>query len=397
MRFNDLVLKYGEDYKHWKEADIEENQSNSENVRKYYYDKKIHTQKGWNICAFARNMVFAPDMYVSDIWYIPAVCVSENEGNIIKIKYRYYNSEEEFQKVSRKVAKMLLSGFVVEKYPLWMNKAYCFPASLENINIDNHYVCIEAETDEYNLDTSWKLVRGNKYEDGSKIYYSPSDKFGNIIDKFNSYIEKNIGGLFGLISVAELGWHVDVLESDEKKISVKYEYEDDMPENESRIIDLFGEYICKGLHECMEEYRCIIIYSKAIEDFVDNTLIIKYGADKEKREEYFEKIVMYVMAHEIFHAYQDFKTNNLKSVKRLKNTDDFDKIETYAEYFALRFIKDVLKDEEVFNMMVRMRYEDTDSDYRDSINYFGDIKDDGSEKRFYELFKSWEDNKNYKF
>ena len=151
------------------------------------------------------------------------------------------------------------------------------------------------------------------------------------------------------------------------------------------------------MHECKKEDRCIIIYSKAIEDLVDNTLIIKYGADKEKREKYFEKIVMYVMAHEIFHAYQDFKTNNLKSVKRLKNTDDFDKIETYAEYFALRFIKDVLKDEEVFNMMVRMRYEDMDSDYRDSINYFGDIKDDGSEKRFYELFKSWEDNKNYKF
>lgn len=396
MRFNDLVLKYGEDYKHWEKENIKENQSNSENVRKYYYEKKIHEEKGWDICAFARNMVFVPDRYVSDIWYIPSVCVSENEGKIIKIKYQYCISEDDFQKVSKRIDKMLLSGREV-KYPLWMDKDYCFPVSVENMNIDNHHVYIEAETGEYNLNTSWKLVRGNKYEDGSKIYYSPSEKLGNIIDKFNSYIEKNIGGLFGLISVAELGWHVDVLESDEKKISVKYEYEDDMPENESRIIDLFGEYICKGLHECMEEYRCIIIYSKAIEDFVDNTLIIKYGADKEKREEYFEKIVMYVMAHEIFHAYQDFKTNNLKSVKRLKNTDDFDKIETYAEYFALRFIKDVLKDEEVFNMMVRMRYEDTDSDYRDSINYFGDIKDDGSEKRFYELFKSWEDNKNYKF
>ena len=27
MRFNDLVLKYGEDYKHWKEADIKDDSS----------------------------------------------------------------------------------------------------------------------------------------------------------------------------------------------------------------------------------------------------------------------------------------------------------------------------------------------------------------------------------
>lgn len=110
---------------------------------------------------------------------------------------------------------------------------------------------------------------------------------------------------------------------------------------------------------------------------------------KTKENVFIDRISMvnYVLAHEFFHAYQDFCVCFEKMDRELGRFQGDDRIESFAEYFALRFLKDVLKDETLFQYMKESREASRKRSaelgkkdpYGDAVSLFGDIEKDTTE------------------
>lgn len=107
-------------------------------------------------------------------------------------------------------------------------------------------------------------------------------------------------------------------------------------------------------------------------------------------------IYVYVLAHEIFHAWQDYHiglwhtSKNLASDKRKRG---FEESETLAEFFAIHFVWSILKNKPLAfllcaNRMREMEYVGPNG-YTDVVNK--NVLCDNSKKDFFKELSAWED------
>lgn len=412
MKFEDLALSYGEDFEKCVDDYNKENNnhlSGYEAVRWYYYKMKFNDINGMDICSFARNMFFCSTK--NKMWFfnnensknrvkfIPDSYRADTKGKKITIIYDFKNKYFEY------VCKFLLLGILDESFFLYAdsindgkrlddftNKLY--PACLGNFNIEKRTI---SET-EHIINTGWKMVNLNDYRfdimpeviGRAKSLEEISPNWKEIVNSFNESLNQTHGSVFDILSTCELGWHVLIYETGKMDSKAKKE----------GCFDELGCYVWGtnakqdelNVDMYNREYRYICVFTKTIEDYV--TGLIRKNSDildENRSDEYCNMVTMSVMAHEMFHAYQDFKVNFQNSKK------EHDLIETYAEYFGLIFIKDILKEDELFETLVRdwESYDGNDEDlleYKNALTFFGDIREDASKKTFAKFLNEWEMN-----
>lgn len=226
------------------------------------------------------------------------------------------------------------------------------------------------------IDLGWKLIQKEEVLNAGYV---------RAMQQLNSFIGFENQDIFdeGLIQKKqELGWNVDVH-------FVRKNPEREMTERDiEKILSdgavTFGEY--SGVHSKVldsgaESFAAIYIYADILEAFVNYA--------KTKENVFIDRISMvnYVLAHEFFHAYQDFCVCFEKMDRELGRFQGDDRIESFAEYFALRFLKDVLKDETLFQYMKESRDASRKRSaelgkkdpYGDAVSLFGDIEKDTTE------------------
>lgn len=410
MKFEDLALSYGEDFVKCVDDYNKKNNnhlSEYEAVRWYYYKMKFNDINGMDICSFARNMFFCStknkmwfsnDEHSKDrAMFIPDSYRADTKGKKITIIY-------DFKKIYLDYAdKSLLNINYVETSFLYAdsindgrqlddftNKLY--PACLCNFNIEKRTISEK----EHIINTGWKMVDLDDYSFDkmpmvivrAKSLKSIDHNLKEIVNSFNKFLNQAHDSVFDILSTCELGWHVLIYESAKMVSKAKNE----------GCFDTLGCYVWGTNQNELEidmynrEYRYICVFTKAIEDYV--TELIRKNSDildENRSDEYCNMVTMSVMAHEMFHAYQDFKVN-FQNSKR-----EHDLIETYAEYFGLIFIKDILKENELFEAMIRdwESYDGNDEDlleYKNALTFFGDIREDASKKTFAKFLNEWEMN-----
>ena len=194
-----------------------------------------------------------------------------------------------------------------------------------------------------------KLINGNQFPQWEEVVELA-------IDKVNSTIKKLCQGVrvTDLFVVDPIGW----------TIPVKLEYGYEM--NERRIIDRdyrLAEYRCFGDDDNgkapypLETHSYIVLYIKEINDLM-RTIADKrwnYGVNNSKN------VIAYVLAHELFHAWQDFHVGLMHYStcrKRHLYIDDKDEMETLAEFFALNYVGSVLKDKPLVKILYDFRKEE---------------------------------------
>ncbi len=128
----------------------------------------------------------------------------------------------------------------------------------------------------------------------------------------------------------------------------------------------------------------IVLYVKAIAEFIDKLGLS--GTDK------FKELCAYVLSHELFHAYQDFHVDLSRKKEcelNEKNYGNGEDIEISAEFFALRFVRNILKDEALFGKLCDHRKNNRLYPYSEALTKYGDISSDSSEDIFIDSVKKW--------
>lgn len=117
-----------------------------------------------------------------------------------------------------------------------------------------------------------------------------------------------------------------------------------------------------------------------------------------------ENIIAYTLAHELFHAWQDFHVGLLHFDSWIignPNSMLGDETETLAEFFALRFVRDVLKDELLADILCKFWDDETQkrqalnlkpSSYALALSEYGDVFKKSSLDKFLEILSEWEDS-----
>ena len=102
-------------------------------------------------------------------------------------------------------------------------------------------------------------------------------------------------------------------------------------------------------------------------------------------------IVAYVLAHELFHAWQDFHYSTKYYKEQVSNYEDIKKedIEIFAEAFSLLYVRDVIDDSSLFEELVKSSY------YREqfkNIPNYGEMLENiknVTDKEFADSLDSW--------
>ena len=197
-----------------------------------------------------------------------------------------------------------------------------------------------------------------------------------------------------LISKMPLGWTVPV-EIDETKGLEERKKGLTGDDKVNELIDVFGCYENEknesvNNSEYPTDYKSkIILYTKAIREYRD---LLNPDID-------IQHMYAYVLAHELFHARQDFEVGLMHSFDRLNKNNDNTLIvqtETLAEFFALRFVKKELKDDLLFEELCRSRSKELLDDspckrYAEALNKYGDIKSDKALDGFRKALDDWTD------
>ena len=201
-------------------------------------------------------------------------------------------------------------------------------------------------------------------------------KTADISPKIDSAIDsaiKSVNDMFGkdgtlmdlLLSVP--GWEIPVI----------IDTETDLEQRRNADGDLLGLYRYTPIE------KELILYAKAIEDFHNQLQGAAFSL---------EHLFAYVLAHELFHAYQDFHVS-LTEHEKPHQKDPM--IETFAEFFALRFVKDCLNDDGLFQALCDWRKDPNNNSsdpYAQAVNHFGDISGNASVTQFRCEQDSWECN-----
>ncbi len=158
--------------------------------------------------------------------------------------------------------------------------------------------------------------------------------------------------------------------------------------DEKQKLDIRTDEHIPGASDVLGEYAVdrtkvgkITLYKQVIDEFIDE-LIKEHQLKDENNLK--TNVYAYVLAHELFHAYQDFWVLLWGIPGNLKNKE-----ETLAEGFALGFVRDYLKDENLFQALLRFRNAERKDDimplipYDDAVKYFEENVD------FYEDLKDW--------
>lgn len=80
-----------------------------------------------------------------------------------------------------------------------------------------------------------------------------------------------------------------------------------------------------------------------------------------------EKVIAYVLCHEVFHAYQDYHVGLLNA--NLIN------IEAEAEFIALKYVRRVIRDYDLAALLCDNTYRNNSSVYSDSLRIYGPVFD----------------------
>ena len=107
-------------------------------------------------------------------------------------------------------------------------------------------------------------------------------------------------------------------------------------------------------------------------------------------------IYVYVLAHEIFHAWQDYHIGLWYTSKNLtldKRNQGFEESETLAEFFAIHFVWSILKNRPLAFLLCANRMRETEYDgpngYTDVVKK--NVLCDNSKKDFFKELSDWED------
>ena len=215
-----------------------------------------------------------------------------------------------------------------------------------------------------------------------------------------------------LFAVDPIGWTIPV-----KLVKKRSENENNLkPIGKD---DPYGCYNCEGIISNSTEWRpyffplethsYIVLYIDEI-----NTLVQSLNASAGNFPIERSRVIAYVLAHELFHAWQDFHVGLLHFDNWLKgnpNSTLNDEAETLAEYFALNFLWFVLKDGYVAKARRDFREKEADdaqrqgrkpSAYAQAVRVYGDVfekylPDKNPQQkqpldRFLEALSQWEDS-----
>ena len=179
----------------------------------------------------------------------------------------------------------------------------------------------------------------------------------------------------------QFGWKLNVTVDENKGLD---ERRTDSNNGET---DVLGEYITEQkTNKDIPEYPIktsshIKLYKKACDDFCDE-LRLKYNITFDNNDVYF-----YVLAHELFHALQDFHVMTYYCETKKGRLGEF---EMQAEYFTLRSVKTVLKNDDLFDALCKERVANPLKFYSDAVSSYGDIYSIASEKEFIDRFFAFE-------
>ena len=172
--------------------------------------------------------------------------------------------------------------------------------------------------------------------------------------------------------------------------------------------DANGSYIFEGLipkptekRTCplpIETHSYIVLYIDEINAQIQKVNNVAGGNPIKK-----ENIIAYTLAHELFHAWQDFHVGLLHFDNWITGNPNpmlDDETETLAEFFALRFVRDVLKDKLLADILCkfwddeiqkRQAYNMNPSPYALAVSKYGDVFEKSSLGKFLEDLSDWED------
>ncbi len=284
---------------------------------------------------------------------------------------------EEQKKLKEEFKRFIAKGKLLGSNPFYNNTDdYYMPLLISGLGDDPDWRLIDGGMI---LDLQkWELIdEGNKRKDDfdtdTKDYYIEAKEI------VNGFLEKAFGDneFMGLFGDPPFGYNVSVKQDDTEDYTARQKvFQPGEGKDAVSCIDLFGIYTHTG-----DRVGEITIFTKAIEGFIK-----EHGLNGKKTN-----FCAYVMAHELFHAYQDFWVL-LKGIDG-KDQNLNDMMETLAEGFAFGFVRDCLKDEDLFQALYKFRDEESKSNnplvipYDKAVQYFkqGVVSFDA----FYEDLKDW--------
>jgi hypothetical protein len=265
------------------------------------------------------------------------------------------------------VVKMLLLGVshALVTVPL-NNKVVVFPL---NMTSDEPMLKI--------TDTRWQLTGG---EDVYQAINKINEQF-NLFYVFYVFIDNDAPFIWEPFFYTQFGWKLNVTVDESESLDKR------ITDSNNGETDVLGEYITEQeTNKDISEYPIktssrIKLYKKACDDFCDE-LRLKYNITFDNSDVYF-----YVLAHELFHALQDFHVMTFYCETKKGKLGEF---ETQAEYFALRSVKTVLKNDDLFDALCKERVANPLKFYSDAVSSYGNIYSIASEKEFIDRFFAFE-------
>ena len=154
-----------------------------------------------------------------------------------------------------------------------------------------------------------------------------------------------------------------------------------LDEREKSPGDLLGLYV----HDRSSSH--IVLFVRAIDEFLSRRPDLR-------PDEHRVNMYAAVLAHELFHGWQDFHVCLSETAGSAGHLSGIPDIETFAEYFSLRFVKDCPGDLALYDALCASRRAQLAPgnrcrDYAMALTAFGDIDDDASRNEFLRLLRKW--------
>lgn len=247
--------------------------------------------------------------------------------------------------------------------PLKLGTDIFIIAALSDIVFKHNYIEIRYDIEKWCL----KRVTSDKDDIRRKII----DKAIELVNQSFNSSDK----LTSLFKHNDYGWNVPVVldfEDDYERRKAKRKLELERVYLNNNVLKPFDSIDILGEYYSVPGY--IKLYVKAIEEFISDIGIISPSTP--------EHIYAYILAHEIFHAYQDFHVN-------LKKDICGENVEYSAEYYALRFVDNFLGDNALYKELCDNRRNNYLYPYSDALTHYGDINNPNSETLFLDFVNKW--------